>query len=623
VFVGNGDGTFQTGQSLSTSALGTGNVVVADFNGDGKLDLAVSGVCSPSGSCPSSASGPSPNSAGVLLGNGDGTFQTVQHFGSVGSFYGSVPGLALGDLTGGKPDLVATGLCADASCGTTNPEQSIVGVLFNTTTFPNSAATATVLHSSLNPANAGQSITFTPTVSSTATGNTPTGTVTLLDGSTSLGVYALNGSGVTTATIPTLAVGTQSMTATYNGDAHFSSSNAAALSQVILGVTLTPASLNFENQYVGGASSAQTVTLTNSETAAISIAAIAINGTNSDAFSQTNNCPSSLAASATCSVTVTFSPTTSGNFGATLSVSDSLPRSPQTATLIGNGVIPPLSVSPSSITFPDQYVGSSGPSQTVTLTNNGTSGVTISNVASSSAAFGVVSACGSTLAAGSSCSIGVSFDPTQGGAQPGTLTVTDSANSPLTMALSGNGQGFSLAPSLSTATVTPGASATYSLSVVPLGGFTRAVTLSCSGAPADSTCSISPSSFTLNGSSPTSATVTVSTSGSSASLARPVGSPPNAGQLAFLAPIAGLPGLALVGIWGGSRKGRGRVFYGLVVFCLLSAVAGMSACGGSSNNGNGGSSGTPAGTYTLTITGTYTSGSTSLTQSKKLPLVVQ
>ena len=99
VFLGNGDETFQTGQSLSLSALGAANLVIADFNGDGNLDLAISSICAPDGACPNSASGPSPSSAGVLLGNGDGTFQAVQYFGSVGSSFGLAPGLAVGDLT--------------------------------------------------------------------------------------------------------------------------------------------------------------------------------------------------------------------------------------------------------------------------------------------------------------------------------------------------------------------------------------------------------------------------------------------------------------------------------------------------------------------------------------------
>jgi hypothetical protein len=98
----------------------------------------------------------------------------------------------------------------------------------------NGLPSTTVLTSSLNPSVAGQSVTFTATVS--GTGGTPTGTVTFLNGSTSLGTGTLSG-GIATFATTTLPGGTDSITASYQGDSTFASSTSAVLMQV---VTLKP-----------------------------------------------------------------------------------------------------------------------------------------------------------------------------------------------------------------------------------------------------------------------------------------------------------------------------------------------------------------------------------------------
>jgi hypothetical protein len=152
----------------------------------------------------------------------------------------------------------------------------------------------------------------------------------------------------------------------------------------------------------------------------------------------------------------------------------------------------------------------------VTLTNTGTAPLSITNVATSPSDFGSLNACGSSLAAGASCAIGVFFDPTVGGVRRGTLTITDNAGSPQVVALTGTGQDFSVTPSSTTsATVSAGQSANYSVGLVPLGGFAQNVTLSCSGAPAMANCSVSPSSISLSGTTSKTVMVTVTTTGAS------------------------------------------------------------------------------------------------------------
>jgi hypothetical protein len=92
--------------------------------------------------------------------------------------------------------------------------------------------TATALVSSLNPEVGGQSVTFTATVTSTA-GGTPTGTVTLFDGTTSLGTGGLNASGMATYATTALAVGSRSITANYGGDANYAISTSSPVSETV------------------------------------------------------------------------------------------------------------------------------------------------------------------------------------------------------------------------------------------------------------------------------------------------------------------------------------------------------------------------------------------------------
>jgi hypothetical protein len=186
-----------------------------------------------------------------------------------------------------------------------------------------------------------------------------------------------------------------------------------------------------------------------------------------------------------------------------VTITDNAPDSPQTVTLSGTAILGPLlTVSPTSLTFPAQYVGTTGLPQNVTLNNTGDQNVTISNVQASSN-FAETTGCTSSLAPGAICTLGVFFDPTATGNITGTLTITDNApGSPHKVALSGTGQDFALAPasgSTTSAAVTAGQTASYNLSIMPGGGLTGNVAFTCSGAPAASTCTVSSGSTTLNG----------------------------------------------------------------------------------------------------------------------------
>src|SRR5439155_1278420 len=212
------------------------------------------------------------------------------------------------------------------------------------------------------------------------------------------------------------------------------------------GASLSPTSVSSGSHPVNTTSAAQTVTLTNNGNSALTIASISITGTNSGDFAQTNNCPlspSTLAASASCAISVTFRPTAAGTRSGTLSVSDNAAGSPQSVGLSGTGVAPASgSVSPTSLSFGDQRVNTSS-TKAVTLSSTGgseLSNISISITGANSNQFSQTNNCGASLAAGSSCIINVTFRPTTTGSMTATVTVADNAsNSPQTVSLTGAG----------------------------------------------------------------------------------------------------------------------------------------------------------------------------------------
>ena len=104
--------------------------------------------------------------------------------------------------------------------------------------------------------------------------------------------------------------------------------------------SVSPTSLTFASQTQGTTSPAQTVTLSNGGTAALSITSIAISGSNAASFGSSNTCGSSLAAGNSCSIAVTFAPATTGTLSASLVVTDNsanVPGATQTVALTGTG----------------------------------------------------------------------------------------------------------------------------------------------------------------------------------------------------------------------------------------------------------------------------------------------
>ena len=204
-------------------------------------------------------------------------------------------------------------------------------------------------------------------------------------------------------------------------------------------VTLTPSSLSFPNVPLFTASQ-QVVTVKNTGAAALTFSNIAITGTVPSDFGQTNTCSGSIAVNGTCTITVTFTPTTIEDQTGTVTLTDNAGNSPQTVAITGNGAEAAVDVSPSQLTFASQKVGTTSAPQTVTVLNYGN--VTLNLSAPSVTGPFLVSAttCGSTLAPGLSCTVSVEFKPTVTGAAVGDLVLTDNAgDSPQMVALSGTG----------------------------------------------------------------------------------------------------------------------------------------------------------------------------------------
>jgi hypothetical protein len=206
------------------------------------------------------------------------------------------------------------------------------------------------------------------------------------------------------------------------------------------GAVFTPSSLTFPNQALSTSSTSQTITLTNNGQAALAISGLAVAGSNPADFAQTNNCGSSLAINASCTITVTFAPQAAWGRTAAIWLTDNALGSPHVAGLMGNGVSGgTVSFSPSSLTFATTLMFGTSAAQTVTLSNPGTAALQIANI-SAVGDYSQTNTCGSSVAASGSCTISVKFTPSINGARPGWIDVnfTDPAGVQ-TVALTGTG----------------------------------------------------------------------------------------------------------------------------------------------------------------------------------------
>jgi Abnormal spindle-like microcephaly-assoc'd, ASPM-SPD-2-Hydin len=292
-----------------------------------------------------------------------------------------------------------------------------------------------------------------------------------------------------------------------------------------------------------------------------------------------------------------------------------------TVTLVVNAATTPTpaaQITPAGLTYTGQSVGVASAAQALTLANSGTAALAISGI-SASGDFSQTNNCGNSLGAGASCTISVVFKPTQGGNRTGTLAIADNAaGSPQTASLSGVGMTFSMTTSPSSGTITAGQTSKFTTVVSPVGGFSQAVSFTCGGAPANTTCTVSPSSVTPSGNGTASTTVSITTTASSFIPTVQWRIPP----VFQLQIMAWLLVLGMLAIMMAQRKHRIRLTLCGATLAIIAIVA-MGCAGTPSSGGNStpppGTTGTAEGTYTITVTAT----SGNITQKATYSMVVQ
>jgi hypothetical protein len=315
IFLGNGDGTFTPDAAAQiNNVFDASNIAVADFNGDGKLDL---GIAVPLGY--------NYGEVQIYLGNGDGTFRA-------GDLYStSAESIAAADVNGdGKTDLVAVsydnGLCVllGNGDGTFTPGSCIAGSLFGSIQVADFIGNGNLDIATQSYDNAFQYVVVFP-------GNG--------DGTFQQPVTLPYSSTSTAGSIGGFSV------ADFNSDGKLdflyagNNPDGPTNVQVLLGsaASISPTTtFEYQNQ-VGKTSTPQKVVLTNVGNGGLKITGISITGTGAAQFAQQNNCGAGLASGKGCVIQVVFKPTADGTFTAGLSIAYQGAGSPQTIPLQGLG----------------------------------------------------------------------------------------------------------------------------------------------------------------------------------------------------------------------------------------------------------------------------------------------
>jgi hypothetical protein len=251
--------------------------------------------------------------------------------------------------------------------------------------------------------------------------------------------------------------------------------------------SLSTSALTFANTQVGSASAAQSIVLLNLGTTTLHLMSV----TTPADFTAVTAC-ATLLPGASCSIAVTFAPTNpvatttrSGTLELLTDASDAL----EYVTLVATSVASPLTLVPSALDFGTVNVGRSD-SLSLLVSNTTTAAITLSAASATgdyNAALGTCAANGGMLAAGTNCSLTVTFSPTATGTRPGTLSLADSATPlPLTAALTGLGAAghLQITPgALSFGGIDIGASANLTLTLLNTGTAAIAGILNTVGGP--------------------------------------------------------------------------------------------------------------------------------------------
>lgn len=442
ILLGNGDGTFQPHADYPVPN-GSDAITAGDFNGDGKLDLAVAGS--------------SNNTVSILLGNGDGTFLPHVDYPT-----GNMPSaVTTGDFNGdGRLDLVVANYHDNTvSILLGNGDGTFLPHVDYATAGPPIAVVAADLNgdgkldlaAGYNGSEFGVGIllgngdgTFQPHMDYAVSpfGYTSGLAVGDLNGdgkldlvtpvSEYIGVYVLLGNGDGTFQPPTGSFLTGGGGANVAlGD--FNRDGKLDLAVPSVGSNLVSVLLQAPVVTLSSTSLTFADQLVGTASAAQSVR-VTNNGSSvmtpsiavTGNFAQTNTCVTSLTPGMNCTIAVTFTPTATGARGGLLTITDSISGSQFMVPLSGTAVAPAVSLVPAKLTFANQAFGTTSAAQTVTLTNTGSGPLTISNIATSQD-FAQTNTCGNSVAAGANCSLSVTFTPTAAGTISGFLSITDNA----------------------------------------------------------------------------------------------------------------------------------------------------------------------------------------------------
>jgi hypothetical protein len=360
-------------------------------------------------------------------------------------------------------------------------------------------------------------------------------------------------------------------------------------------VYLSHASLGFGSQGIGTTSAAQRVTLTNTGNAPLTISSIAVSGD----FAETNTCGASVAAGAQCEISVTFTPTAAGTRTGTLTITDNAAGSPHMVQLAGPGVAAfSLSASTSTSTVPR---GTDTTTFSISATSQygftGSISLSCSGNAPANCAFNPAA-----IAPGESSVLTVSNLNAVSASGLNFAVVGSSDSQTAGVSLTVLFPDFTVITTPTTNTISAGQSASYTLSVTPLNGFNQEVSLKCSGAPRAASCTVSPSSVTLDGLNTSVATVTVTTA--AATMTGPGKAPKqippllrDQSELRWWIWLLAM--LVLAGLWKAQRRAK----LGLALLMLMGLAWTACSVGGSEKPAY-----TPSGSYLLVVTATSTSG---------------
>ena len=372
---------------------------------------------------------------------------------------------------------------------------------------------------------------------------------------------------------------------------------------------ISPTSLDFSSQQPGVQSAAQTITITNRGGVSMTGIGLQISGPGAPDYSiVAKTCAATLSSGEYCTVQIAFTPLDTGDVAAMLVISSATPGSIAAQVQLNGsgelagGIVP----SPSFLLFPTAVgVGQASAVQAITIGNSTQYAIPSMTLAVTGPFHLNQNTCGSGLAAGAQCTATVVFQPSTTGGATGTLTISSGVvATPATVALSGMGFDFALAPSgASSVTVASGQSANYKLTITA-NGAAGSFTFQCGSLPANAECLFNPATEQLDTGVEGYEGVQIFTGNSATAR-----SEPPAGERAW--PLYCTLVFAPLLLW------RRRLL--LVVLAAAVFMGGVSSCtssgGGGSSSSSGQSSGaqTPPGTYSVPITVTSTGIAHSIT----------